>query len=237
MSTMTDRAGDVDEFARLKADDDPRTIDEMVAADEYIDITVEKATRYEDESGWTIEWDSMGTGVTAPPEVHVNPGDTIRFYGLTGDGFGGQRHGWALNGFLIEWLTPWERFAERVQWLANYDREKRERFVKERDEMDTRYEALSAPLKARIDRFRAERADFRIDSEGYEMFACVDADHIANLLRPRIEAGEDPDAVVDEFKDLPWDDQVAAGIQEGHSGNTFGGACMMARRLLKGEPV
>jgi hypothetical protein len=236
MSTMTARAGDVDEFARLKADEDPRTIEEMIADEEYEDFTIEKAEPYSDDSGyWTIQWNNgTGTGVKPPEGVKIKVGDTIRFYGRGAGHVGGRSNGWALNGQLMEWKTPWERFADRVQWLANYDREKRERFAKERDEMDARYEALSDPLKARIDSFRAESADFRIDSESYEMYACVDADLIANLLRPRVEAGEDPDALVDEFKDLPWEKQVEAGVQEGHSGNTFGGACALARRLLKG---
>jgi hypothetical protein len=103
--------------------------------------------------------------------------------------------------------------------------------------MDERYKALSAPLKARIDRFRAESPDFRIDSEEYEMVACVDADKIADHLRPRVEAGEDPATLVSEFYDLPWDEQLKIGIDPGHSGNTFGGACSLARALLAGKAV
>lgn len=43
--------------------------------------------------------------------------------------------------------------------------------------------------------------------------------------------------MVKEFYDLPWEKQVEIGIDEGHSGNTFGGACALARSLLKGEAV
>jgi len=236
---VLDRAGDVDEFTRLKADEDPRTIEEMIAQDEYADIVVEKAEPYSDGSGyWTVVWDNgTGTGVKAPEGVEIKVGDTIRFYGQGAGSVGGRKHGWALNGEVMEWLTPWERFAERVKWLAGYDRDKRERFAKDKARMDARYEALSPPLKARIDRFRAESADFRIDSEAYEMVACVDADLIANHLRPRVEAGEDAAAVVKEFYDLPWEKQVEIGIDQGHSGNTFGGACSLARALLLGEKV
>lgn len=60
---------------------------------------------------------------------------------------------------------------------------------------------------------------------------------IAEHLRPSVEAGADADAAVQEFYDLPWEKQIKIGIDQGHSGNTFGGACMLARRLLKGEEV
>lgn len=229
----TDRAGDVDEFARLKADEDPRTIEEMIEQDEYEDIVVTEA-RAGSDGHWSVQWGSTGTGFHLP-DGEIKVGDTIRIYGSAQ--LGGRRHGWALNGKLVEWRTPWERLVERVSWLAQYDRDKRERFAKERVQMDARYEALSPKLKARIDRFRSEQADFRIDSEGYEMYACVDADVIANYLRSRVDAGEDADAVVTEFYDLPWDEQMKIGLQEGHSGNTFGGACALARRLLKGLDV
>jgi hypothetical protein len=226
-----DRAGDVDEFTRLKNDADPRTIEQMIAEDAYDEIVVEKAERDGDHT--TISWDRGTTTSVKGPEVKV--GDRVRFYG--GASLGDMSHGWALNGKMVEWRTPWERFAERVKWLADYDRRQREGFARAKTQMDARYEALSAPLKARIDRFRAESPDFRVRSEEYEMVACVDADKIADHLRPRVEAGEDPGALVKEFYDLPWAEQLTVGIDEGHSGNTFGGACSLARSLLLGKPV
>jgi hypothetical protein len=230
----TDHAGDIDEFARLKADEDPRTIEEMIADDEYEDVVLTEVRPPSEPGGyWSVQWGSVGTGLKPPEGVELKVGDTVRMYG--GAQLGGSRHGWALNGELVEWQTPWERFAARVKWLAGYDRDKRERFAGQREELDAKYEALSSPMKARI----ARRADFRVDAEAYEMVACVDGDKIAAALRPRVEAGEDPQAVVKEFYDLPWDEQntLVPGLDQGHSGNTFGGACSLARALLAGESV
>lgn len=218
--------------------EDPRTIADMVEQDRYDDVTIEKVERpsggYEH---WTLSWDGgITSGFKFPEGVEPEEGDTLRLYG--GAGLGSTRHGYALNGRLIEWKTPFERIADRVTWLANYDRDKRERFERERAELDAKYEALSPPMKARIDRFRSKRADFRIDAEAYELMPCIDGEKIAEALRPRVEAGEDPEKVVKEFYDLPYEEQdKLVGLEPGHSGNTFGGACALARALLAGEPV
>lgn len=234
MPTMTD----VDEFAQLRAEEDPRTIAEMKAEDRYDEGTITDA-RLNDDGSWSLSWKddddlSLGCGCPAKEGVTIEAGDRIRIYSK---GFGFSFHGIDINGVEMFWRTPWERFAERVRWLAQHDREKRERFVKDQQRLDAEYEALSAPLKARIDRFRQEQPDFRIDSESYEMYACVDADVIANHLRPQVEAGGDPAELVKAFHDLPWEEQYVIGLKKGHSGNTLGGACALARALLSGKSV
>lgn len=234
---MADR--DVDEFTQLRNQEDGRTIEQMIADDTFEDVeitAVEPPLETDGERWQSAGWGSTWTGFRLPANLNeIRVGDKIRLYG--GAGLGDTKHGYALNGKMIEWFTPWERFARRVEWLANYDREKRERFARDQEKMDARYEALSPPLKARIDRFRRERVDFRIDAEEYEMVACVDADRIAEKYRPRVEAGESPEAVIEEFYKLPWDEQKALipELDDGHSGNTFGGACALARALLAGD--
>lgn len=229
-----------DDFPRLSdlaASTDPRTITEMIEAEPYEVFTVEKAERSKDGESTTVEFDGgLGTSLKGP-EVKV--GDTIWLYTGGRPAFGSERHGWALNGKVIEWQTPWERFAERVRWLADNDRRKREEFEKNREQMDARYEALPVAFKKRIDRFRAERADFRIDSEAYEMAAVVDGAKIAEHLRPKVPEGESAKDTVQAFYDLPWSEQKALipDLDDGHSGNTFGGACMLARADLDGEDL
>jgi hypothetical protein len=263
--TTIDQAGDIDEFTRLKADQDPRTIEQMIADDETYDVVIDKVEEGTD-GWWTVQWDGMGTSVRgAQPAI----GDTITFYGREF----GERHGWALNGEVVEWKTPWERFAERVAWLADYDRRKREEFGIQQPKLDAAYDALPAPLKARIDRFRAAAPDFRIDSEGYEMFCCTEAAKLAQASRDAVATGADADEV-DRFWDTPemrqavgawakdepavpeqrwllwaWSLNSAAydydherqtrvtGLDGGHSGNTAGGSFSLAFALLEGADV
>lgn len=223
-------------------DEDPRTIEQMQAEDRYEDIVVEKARR-SDDGYTTVSWNDGITTSLKGPEVKV--GDTVRMFG--GASLGDQRHGWALNGDVIEWQTPWERFADRIAWLAKYDREQRERFVAEQAELDSKYDELPPPLKARIDRFRAKDPTFRIKSESYEMAAVHDAPKIAVALAGQqgwsldenLFADQDEETVVEvvkAFYDLRYDQQKALvpTLNEGHSGNTFGAAVNLARALLAG---
>lgn len=248
MSDVLDRAGDIDEFTQLKADEDPRTVTEMRADDNnFEEGELTKVTPYKDGSGWSVQFGHTGLGV---PRIEGKPepsvGDTIRVYGS----WGFDIYGIDLNGVEVFWRTPWERFAKRVEWLAGYDREKRERFEKNEAEMDRRYEALPAPLRARIDRFRSEAADFRIDAVAYEMAAAGDAPKIARALAEREGWALDDDlradapterieAAVSEFIKRPYDEQreIVPDLDEGHSGNTFGGACRLAYAVMAGEKV
>lgn len=224
---------DQDEFTALQESDDARSIEEMISDDRYEEWPIEKVEVGEDNS-YSVTFDrSTGTTLTMPEGKSVKVGDMLRLYP---GGFGCMRHGFAINGEVIEWKTPWERFADRVKGLAAYDRRKREDFTKQQAELDRKYEALPAPLKARIDRFRAADPKFRMDAEAYEMAAVWDAPKIAEALRPEVDAGEDPEVVVNRFRDLSFEEQNAKvpGLDQGHSGNTFGGAVMLAYRLLAG---
>lgn len=211
------RGGTVEVELRALLDaEDPRTIAEMKADDTEFDggqITSVART----EHGYSLEWASgeggtFGIGLTDdknPDKVEPEVGDQIRVYGR----FGSRIHGIDLNGRECFWLTPLERTAEYVQWLADHDRRKREEFAREKPDLDAQYDALPDPLKARIDRFRSESADFRVDSEGYELFCCTEAAKVAQAARDAIEAGADSEAV-DEFwsrtdrkPDTIWEDE------------------------------
>lgn len=223
---------DVDEFAALQASKDARTIEEMIADDPFEEWPIESVEPHDD--GWyTVGFDRCTvTSIMMPEGKSVKVGDMLRLY----PGGFGLRHGFAINGEVIEWKTPWERFAERVKWLAEHDRRKRENFARDKDELDRKYESLPAPLKARIDRFRAADPKFRVDAEAYEMAAVWDAPKIADALRPEVDAGDDPEVVVNRFRDLSFEEQNAKvpDLDQGHSGNTFGGAVQLAYRLLAG---
>lgn len=221
-----------DELRAVMDAEDGRSLTEMREAEPHYDAEVEAADY--DGKGTTITCDGLTTYLEGR---EVKEGDTITYW----DGndqllLRSERHGWAHNGQLVEWLTPFERIAKRVQWLAKYDRDRRDRLERGAEKRHRDYSALPAPLKARIDRFVAAKPDFWMNGD-YELFCCTEAAKIADHLRPRVEAGEKADVVVREFYDLPWDEQVKVGIDAGHSGNTFGGACALARALLEGQPV
>lgn len=256
MIDTTDRAGDLETLRNLKEADDPRTIAEMKADDDNFEEGEVTSVERADATGFEVLYDGS-TGLFVPriegkPEPKV--GDVIRVYGAFGQPF----YGIDLNGVEVFWRTPWERFANRIAMLAGFDRDNRETFAREREAMDRRYDELPPPLKARIDRFRAERADFRIDSEGYEMAAVGDAPKIAralarqegwaldeNLRACRGVVGGEPipepevDRVAKAFFDADYTEQrqLVPDLDEGHSGNTFAGACSLAYRLLAGLPV
>ena len=222
------------ELIALESLEDGRTIAEMIAADPCEEYTVEKVEKGKD--GWfTVTFDKgTCTGLKMPDGQEVKEGDSLRLY--PNGWLGTERHGFAVNGEVIEWKTRWERAAERVTWLAGHDRRKRENFAESRVELDRKYEALPAPLKARIDRLREKNPNFRVDAEAYEMAAVWDAPKIAEALKAEVDAGEDPEVVVTRFRSLSWEEQNerVPGLNEGHSGNTFAGATMLAYRLLAG---
>lgn len=253
------------ELTRLKAASDPRTVAEIKAVDRYSESVVKSAERY--DGGWSINLEnSTGFGITDkrnPEGLIPEPGTMCRLYSSGGSEF----HGVDLDGREVFWRTPWEQFADRIAWLADHDRRQRERFDAERHDLDHRYDALSDPMKARIDRFRAAEPDFRVKSEAYESFTCAQADAFAARAIEAADADDNRAEVDAWFGDgsfekehpgqaqrpaseltpavrwllwwskRPYDRQreLCPAMDEGHSGNTFGGAWYFAVRLLLGE--
>lgn len=229
---MTRRAEVADELRAVMDTPDGRTLVEMREAEPHYDVVVEKVEPGKNGMHVTVDG---AIGMFLPIRA-ISVGDVVTIWDGHPELFvGGERHGWALNGELVEWLTPFERIAKRVQWLADYDRRRREEMERGAEQRHRDYESLPAPLKARIDRFAAERPDFWMNG-AYELYCCTEAAKIAEYLRPRVEAGGDPEAVVRAFYDSVHD-QADCGIDDGHSGNTFGGACSLARALLDGSEV
>lgn len=239
-----------DELRALLDDKDGRTIDEMIADDEVSEYVVEKAEP--GEGGTTVTFDGGLVGFLRGPEVKV--ADTIGLY-CDGRVFGGTRHGWALNGKIIEWQTPFERVAKRITSLAEGDRERREKFAKQRDDLDRRFDALPAEFQERIERRRRNNPAFRQDFESYELFVCEQAVAFAEQARARSTDAEEPQVSEhwkddEESKDQPlavrwlywwsalnserygydFNRQKAEmpAMDEGHSGNTFGAAVQLA---------
>jgi hypothetical protein len=238
---------DVDTLASLYAAHDPRGLEQMIAEDKYEDVTAEKVTRGKG-NGYEVGFDgSLCTFFTMPEGKTIRVGDTIRLF-LTGPVFGGRRHGFAVNGEVIEYETPWDRFAERMAMLARHDHERRERFAKEKVDIDRWYALLRSPYSDRIDRFRAKKADFDLNGGSYEVYPVLMAQRIEDWCREQTETPEgdftDEQAlhIVKQFRELPHDEQepVIHGGEDdtyGISGHQFDSACGLARAVLSGETV
>ena len=117
-------------------------------------------------------WGSMPRWPKGKPDA--KPGDRIRVYNR-GSVIGGIDL--LVDGEWVEifFQTESEREAEHGAWVAAHQQDQRRRFEESKTYLDELYEQLPAPLKRRIDRFRAEDSDFRWRSESYEMAACSEA--------------------------------------------------------------
>jgi hypothetical protein len=230
MTTVSDR---YEPFLLEVTEDDPP----------YEDTTVKDVEASDDgwwvtgNDGWTVFVPRLG--IDGRTDVEPKVGDRLCLYGS----FGHEIEGVRLNDHVVFYRDSAQREAHRRRWLEDYDARQRREFTVRQGALDAEFAALPDLLKARIQRFREEDPQFRVKGEGYEMFACTEAAKIADALAPRdVLPDIDPEAVVKEFYDLPWEEQkrVVPGLDNGHSGNTFGGACMLARMLIRhrqGEPV
>ena len=117
--------------------------------------------------GWTT---SMPWPISPRPKV----GMMIRVWST-----GNQNHGVTLiegDRFVpVYYKTKREMDVEHAAWIAEHQKDQRQRFVEGVSRLDTEYEKLPGPLKRRIDRFRSEDPDFRWKDEAYEMAACAEA--------------------------------------------------------------
>lgn len=149
-------------------------------------------------------------------------GDVVILYSAGGC----EVRGMKINGKQVFYKTQKQVDADHAAWCAKYHEQRRKLFQKEKKSLDKKYKSLPEPFRKRLDFFRNEDPNFRVESESYEMFCLTEAVKIA-------EAMKTPEEVV-KFQKMTFDEQVKlAGIEEGHSGNTFGSACNLAYWLLK----
>lgn len=176
------------------------------------------------EAGW---WLSVEKSKFAnPPQV----GQVMTQYGR---GIGAPVRGLDVDGVEIYYETEDEyRTRQKVEAEVRNSARRAEADAN-RAEADARIAALPDCFQKRIARFRRNNPDFYWEHEGYEMAACVDAVKIAAAFR---EADNPADAL-NAFHALPWSEQKAhvPGLDDGHSGNTFGMACRLAHHYLTDE--
>lgn len=158
---------------------------------------------------------------TTVPQI----GDTIRLYTHQGSMIHGVDH----NGQELYYKDRAEQEREREERNRKLDQQRAEEFVQNESALDADYASLPDHFKKRIDKFRNNRADWRVQFEAYEMSACTDAVKIAAYCREHNVDFEGIEKPVRFIMDDLWD-QVSKekGLFDGHSGNSASFACALA---------
>jgi hypothetical protein len=208
-----------------------------------------RSAKRSSDGSWTIETESSsGFGVSRDrvedsiwDDFSPQKGDAITLYTR---GFS-QVVGLDLNGSRVFLMTDQEIEAQRALQAARMDRQKAERFERERERLDADYEALPQVFRDRIDRFRANNPNFREEFESYEMFVCKEAVQLAERAREAVASGE-PEGPP-EVRWLYWARALnsaaydydyqrelrVTGMSDAHSGNTAGAAFLLARAYIE----
>jgi hypothetical protein len=182
----------------------------------------------DDEQGWSVTMDDgWSIGIPQESPIRPAPGMTVRLYG---EGIGRPVRGMLLDGVEVYYRTAEQQEAAEREWVENNHREKQAAALLAEPETARRIAALPEVMQRRLKKFRDTNPDFDWEYLPYELMCCEDGVKIADALR-----GE-PDAVaaLTAFHAAPWDTQIAQvpTLDRGHSGNSFGMACRLARWLL-----
>lgn len=175
------------------------------------------------ESGksWDISCDGSGFGLEKKYGIEPKVGDEIelRCYGSRIDGM-------KINGLTVFDKTEADIEMERQRHSAKFTLDQIDAFEKNKAALDAKYDALPDHFKRRLDKFRKNNISFRWEYEPYEMSVCVDAVKIAEALKTPEE--------IKRFRELDYREQkkLVPGLDDGHSGNSFGMAVRLAYEYL-----
>lgn len=172
------------------------------------------------EKGYSLTFDrSMGCGMPATDLVVPKAGDTLT---LWGKGFGYSFRGQAINNVVVWYRDESEDSAHHAAHVAKREADQRAEYEAKRADHDAIITTLPVVFQQRFAGYRERNPDFGWKFEGYELAACRDAVRIA-------EKCGDRDGVI-AFQKLSWEQQKMSvpGLDDGHSGNSFGFACRMA---------
>lgn len=206
----------------------------LIETNDFHDSVVKEVTSYQDNPGHYAVTMESGLGFahnfgSMQPQV----GDRIRMYPAFG-----SIQGVDLNGAEVDFRTKAQVEAEHQEMVARAKQEREVKFLTgDRERLDAEFATLPNSFQTRIQIFRDHCADFRWEFESYEMFACTEAVKIARHLRSKLEpdaTAEDIRQVAMTFQKANYDEQREV-ISDGHSGNTFGVALLLARLHLMDE--
>lgn len=192
---------------------------------EYQEVAIDEVTEIENgyeiqrADGWTL-WCPKVEGLPAPLA-----GETMRCYGA---GIGSTVRGIVIGGRVYKYKTAEEQEVEHQQWVADQHALREKEMQESLVERDRKIAALPQVFRERIEKFQREGGhEFRRDYETYEVFCCEQAVLIADAFKT-------PENII-AFHAFDWKEQKAAlpALDDGHSGNTFGAACMLARLYVE----
>ena len=184
----------------------------------------------ESDNYYSISADGIGFGLDKKYGAVPKVGDDIIVYSE-----GSTVRGVTLNGKKLYYKTDKQLSDEHEEWRRKYQQQKEDNFKKDRQRLDKVYNSLPDFFKKRIDRFRANNPDFRVDYESYEMFCITEAiliaDHFSKGVDLTIQANKKLICKeIEEWSKKGWTEQhkEIPTIDDGHSGNTFGMAVKLA---------
>jgi len=185
-------------------------------------LTIKEVTKQKDYFSISTK---EGSGFGFPTKYKVTPkvGDRITLHCVNGSSI----RGIDLNGKKVFYKSDEQLEQEHKEYCDKAKKDKLKRFKKDKPRLDKSYKALPKCFQERIDKFRNNNPEFRVEFESYEMFCCEQAVEIAKACKT-IEN-------IDKFKNLEWDEQkkMVKKLDDGHSGNTFGCSCSLAYWFLK----
>lgn len=200
---------------------------------------VESISVYDDGGFGVSTTEHSGFGVTAKEAKAVGTlpeaGDEIVWLG----GWGRPITGIFIGGVEYRYKTYEQVEQEHKDWSANYDREKEESFYKNIQSWVARKDALDEPFRERINRFANKGfQEFWTNDGGYELFTVEQANKLYSFA---VEAAGADNAVewINTFYNMDYDKQKEAfpGLDDGHSGNTFGGMVGLAKAVARGDDI
>lgn len=142
--------------------------------------------------------------------------------------WGAYIRGVIIDGHVVFYRTIVKQEEKHKEWVDNYHKELKEKFKKNRAKLDADYVSLPSEFQNRIDKLRRNNPDFRWKYEEYEMSCCVDAVKIAKSLKT-VEAIQHFASLADSKEQ----DRLVLDLFKGHSGNSFGMACLLARAYIE----
>jgi hypothetical protein len=189
---------------------------------EYVEHTIESVT----ESGnyYELRFDhAMCIGCPRVEGIVPKPGDTLRLWGR---GFGFTVRGIAINGQIVRYETDAEERDRHARELVESEMGQLAEAENRKAADDARVAALPEVFQRRIQRFRDGNPDFWWKHQSYELFCCEQAVTIAGAMNSPAD--------LQAFTKLEWEQQkrIVPGLDDGHSGNTFGMACRLAHWYL-----
>ena len=182
------------------------------------------------KSLWTFTCEN-GIAFWVDKKYGVKPriGNVVRFY------FDETRsvRGLYINGRKSYYHTREEQAKLNAERRRKQEASEKALFRKNRPKLDAQYRSLPEVFKHRIDKFRQNNPDFRWKYEAYEMYVCTQAVKIAEAAQKAevIRSWDEGNGFISFEKAK----SVVPGLDDGHSGNTFGAACLLAILYLSNQ--